>query len=273
MKRHLIGTTAILTLLALSAYDNKTAWKVDDAGVLVLKDGNPVYVDGSGKELIIDQTTIGRLNGEAKGHREAKEAAEIKLKAYEGIDPEIARKSIELAGKIDAKTLIDAGQVDKVKSEITGQFTKQMTEKDAAISDLQSRINNMQVEGVFSGSEFVRDSIAVPRDMFEASFRNNFKVEDGKVVAYDKAGNRLMSKTRAGEYAEPDEALQLLVEMHPQKDTILKANTGAGSGSGGGGGNRGQGKTMKRGEFNALPAIKQAEISGKVRLGEMVLTD
>ncbi len=77
MKKALMISTA---LLLVTAYDNKTAWKLDADGKLELKDGNPVFVDSAGKELVIDQNTISRLNGEARGHREGKEAAEAKLK-------------------------------------------------------------------------------------------------------------------------------------------------------------------------------------------------
>ncbi len=270
MKKHLLLST--VAILSFAAFDNKTAWKLNEAGAIEMKDGNPVYLDANGKEMVIDQNTIGRLNGEAKGHRESKEAAEAKLKAFEGLDAEAARKALDTVSKINAKTLIDAGEVDKVRAEIGGQFTKQLTEKDAALSTLQQKIDAMHVGNVFANSEFLRDSIAVPRDMFEAFFRSNFKVEDGKVVAYDKAGNRLMSKTKAGEYAESDEVLQLLVEMHPQKDTILKADLGKGSGSGGGGGSKGGGRVMKRSDFEQLPPTKQSEIAAKVRTGEMQLT-
>lgn len=44
----------------------------------------------------------------------------------------------------------------------------------------------------------------------------NFKVEDGKIVAYDNAGQKLFSRTRAGEIADIDEALEYLVD---QQDT------------------------------------------------------
>ncbi len=63
--------------------------KLDEAGHVVVVDGKPVYVHEDGKEVAFDAlstvATITRLNGEAKTHREGKEAAETKLKAFEGI--------------------------------------------------------------------------------------------------------------------------------------------------------------------------------------------
>lgn len=263
-----------LLLTSAAAFDNGAqGWKKDDNGNLVLKDGNPVYLDNSGRELVVEQGTITRLNNEAREHRQAKEDAEKKLKAFGDLDPTEAKKAIETVGKLDAKQLIEAGKVDEVKQQITQQFTEQLKEKDTAVNTLQNQINNMLIDGIFSNSDFVRNNIAVPQDMFQASFRNNFKVEDGKVVAVGKDGNRLYSKTRAGEYADAEEALQLLVESHPQKDVILKANTGSGSGNQGGGGNRGTGRNIKRAEFEKMTPVQQAEISSKVRSGEMSLTE
>lgn len=262
-----------LNILSITAYDNSPAWKLDADGHVVLKDGNPVYLNASGQEMVVAHDTISRLNGEAKSHREAKEALETKLKAFEGIDVDKARKAIETVGKLDAKQLIESGKVDEVRQQITAQFTAQITDKDKAFNELQNKYDSMQINNVFAGSEFVRNNIAVPADMFEATFRNYFKVENGQISAYGKDGNRLLSKSKAGEYATPEEALQLLVDAHPQKNVILKADVGNGSGSNGGGGNRGGTRNIKRSEFDTLSPVKKAEVAALVGKGEMTLTD
>jgi hypothetical protein len=264
----------IFNLLTRTVYDNSTGWKLDADGHIVLKDGNPVYLNSSGQELSIAPDTITRLNSEAKTHREAKENAVNALKAFEGLDALQARKAIETVTKLDAKQLIDAGKVDELKHQITSQFTTQITEKEKAYAELQSKYDSILINNIFAGSEFLRNNIAVPRDMLEATFRNNFKVEDGQVHGYGKDGNRLLSKSKHGEYATAEEALQLLVEAHPQKDIIMKADLGSGSGSGGNGGNRvNNNVVMKRADFDKLPPVSQAEIAGKLRTGEMQLTD
>ncbi|QWY83174.1 hypothetical protein [Rhizobium phage RHph_X2_24] len=262
----------ILALLTATAFNN-AGWKLDADGKIELKDGNPVYVDASGREMTVDSGTIGRLNGEAKTHREAKEAAEAKLKAFEGLDPEAARKALDTVKNIDAKKLIDAGEVDKVRNEISQQFTAQLAEKDNALKASDDRYNNLLVSNLFANSDFIRERVAVPRDMFEASFKNNFKIEDGKVVAYGKDGNRLMSKQKIGEFADATEALEILVEQHPQKDIILKASDGNGTGNNGNGGNRGGSRTVKRADFEKLNPQQQAEVAGKARTGELQIVD
>jgi hypothetical protein len=96
--------------------------KLDAEGHAVLQDGKPVYVHDDGKELSFDApatvSTISRLNGEAKSHRERAETAEGKLKAFEGIeDPAAAKKAMATVKNLDDKKLVDAGEVEKVKNE------------------------------------------------------------------------------------------------------------------------------------------------------------
>lgn len=248
-------------------------WKLDENGNIVMRDGNPVYVNTNGDEQSVAVDTISRLNNEAKTHREAKEAALEKLKAFEGLDATKAREALDMVAKLDANKLIDAGKVDEVKSQITAQLQGQIDEKTKALNELQTKYDNIIVNNLFANSEFIRNNVAVPRDMFEAKFRNNFKVENGQVVVYGNDGNRLYSKDRAGEYATPEEGLRILAEAHPNRDTILKANTGTGTGSNGASGGSGGSRYMKRADFEKLSPAQQLEYAQKMRKGEITLTD
>lgn len=249
------------------------SWKLDENGSIVVRDGNPVYVDSNGDEKTVAVDTIARLNKEAKEHRIAKEDALEKLKKFEGIDAEKARIALDTVSKMDASKLIDAGKIDELKAELNGQYQSQLSEKDKAFSDLQTKYDSMVINNVFANSEFIRNNVAVPRDLFEAKFRGNFKVENGEVIVYGNDGNRLYSKDRAGEYATAEEGLRILAESHPNKDTILRANVGTGTGSDGSGGGNGGGRYMKRSDFEQLPPNKQAEYAIKMRSGEIKLTD
>jgi hypothetical protein len=273
----LLAASSAATIAA--AFDNAAGWKKDADGKLALDaDGNPIYVNSAGQESSVKGDTISNLNAEAKQHRTAKENAEKELAKYRTpdgklLDPETAIKAVDTVGKIDAKTLIDAGKVDEVKAQIEGAYKTQLTEKDNAIAERDQRINAMTIDGVFKGSDFIANRVAMPRDFFEAAMRGNFKVEDGKVTAYDRAGNRLMSKKNVGDYADAEEALELLVDTHPQKDTILKAPAAGGSGNGGNGGSRGGGNVMKRADFDNMSVGEKASVGQKVAAGEMQIVD
>lgn len=277
LRNHLLARTSIAAL-ALGFDTGKPGWKMDGDKIAVDDNGDPIYVDAQGREAAIKHDSIAQRNAEAKSHRERAEKAEADLEKFKVdgklIDPEAAKKAVDTISKIDAKKLIDAGEVDKVRDEIRGEFTTQLTEAQQQIAERDKRIEGMQIDGVFKGSEFITERVAMPRDFFEAAMRSHFKVEDGKVVAYDKAGNRVMSKKSVGEYADPNEALEILVEHHPQKATILKAPAAGGTGSGGQGGNRSvNGRTMKRSEFDALAPQDKAALGPAMMKNELQLVE
>ena len=116
--------------------------KLDANGNVVVSDGKPVFIADDGKEIAFDvvgtQATISRLNGEAKSHRERAEAAEKSLKSFEGIaDPVAAIKALDTVSNLDAKKLIDAGEVEKVKGEITKAFEAKLTEATTKAQTLE----------------------------------------------------------------------------------------------------------------------------------------
>lgn len=241
-----------------------------------INDGKPVYIEDDGKEVAFDapatKATISRINGEAKGHREAKEAAEVKLKAFEGItDPAAAVKALETIKNIDDKKLIDAGQVEQLKRDISKSFEDKISslEKNHATALSQATDEKAKLEkawhtekrtNAFASSKTIADKFTIPSDFVEARFANNFKVEDGKLVGYDNGGNKIYSRARPAELATFDEAIESLVDAYPAKDTILKGR-GGGSGAGNGNGKAGAGKTITRAEYDANPAANASKLS------------
>lgn len=210
--------------------------KLDAQGHVVVQDGKPVYVTNDGQEVAFDavETTaaIKRLNGEAKGHRERAEAAEKALKAFEGIDPEAAAKALDTVTKLDQKKLIDAGEVDKVRAEISKNWESKLSEAEKAKQALERQLHNELIGGNFARSKVIAEKLAIPADLVQAAFGSAFKVENGRVVAYDKNGQAIYSKANPSEPAGFDEALLSLVDAYPNKEHILKGSGASGSGAG-----------------------------------------
>lgn len=237
-------------------------------------DGKPIYEHDDGKEVAFDAATtvatISRLNGEAKAHREAKEAAEGKLKGFEGIeDADAAKKALETVRNLKDGDLVTAGKVEEIKAaakkaaeeqvaqaaKASGEQIKTLeTERDRYRQDLYTE----KVGGSFSRSKFIAEKVAVPGDMVQAMFGRQFKVEDGKIVGYDPSGNKIYSRTRPGEIADFDEAIETLVDAYPNREQILKGSGSSGSGARGSNGTGANGaKTISRTEFQKLAPTEQ----------------
>lgn len=220
--------------LKTQTIDGKTYAEVNEQGF-------PIYVHDDGKEVAHDaaQTvaTITRLNSEAKTNRERYEKAESTLQTFAGIDdPAAAKKALETLKNFDDKKLVDAGEVEKVKAEaikaVEDKYAPIVQERD----DLQNQLHGELITGGFARSQMIKDKISVPADMIQAQFSRNFKVESGKVVAYDNNGQQIYSRSRPGELADFDEALDQLVDGYQYKDLILKGGKGSGGDFGGQGG-------------------------------------
>lgn len=238
--------------------------KIDAEGRVVLADGKPIYVHDDGKELPFDAAatvaTIARLNGEAKAHRERAEAAESKYKPFEGIeDAAAARKALETVKNLDHKKLVDAGEVEKVKAEAIKAVEEKYSPILKKAEALEQSLYAEKIGGAFSRSKLITDKFAIPADLVQARFGSAFKIEDGKTVAYDQTGNKIYSRTRPGELADFEEALETLVDHYPYRDQILKGS-GASGGGAQGGGNQGAGgkKTLTRAQFDALDPVAKA---------------
>lgn len=246
--------------------------KLDEAGHAVLQDGKPVYTHDDGTDSPFDAertvTTIKNLQSEAKNNRIRYEKAEDALKTFEGIeDPTAAREAMEKLKLVNEKDLIKAGDRDKAVQEAikatSEQFAPIVKERDQLKSELYAE----KVGGAIKTSKFVSEKLAIPADIVETFFGKNFKYENGQVFAVDKHGEKIYSRERAGEVADVNEALSVLVDQYPNRDQILKSSGASGSGAQAGANGKSSPGSMRRSAFEALPAAeKAAAMASKVAL-------
>lgn len=247
---------------------------------VVSEDGKPVYVYDDGKEVAYDAPAsvekIKSLNAEAKNHREAKEAAEETVKKFEGIeDVDAARQALETVANLKSGDLVAAGKVEEIKVAAKRAAEEQVTEIKKTLesqiatltqtnSELRSGWDGERIGTSFANSKFVTEKLAVPGAVAQKIFGDNFKIEDGKMVAY-KDGQKVYSRENPGDAAGFDEALGVLVDSYPFRDSLVR---GSGGGSGGRGGSNGGGnglgaKEITRAEFDRLPpadrSVKMSE--------------
>lgn len=247
-------------------------------GNVVVQNGNPVYVLDDGREVEHNaaQTVqkISQLNSEAKGHREAKEAAEAKLKMFDGIeDGEAAKKALELIKNIDEGKLMQAGKVEEIKAaaaksaqEAVAAATRAAEEKMKSLNEqnatLTSQLNNHIVGGGFANSKFIAEKLAIPHDIAQKVFGDRFKVDGGKLVALDQNGNPIFSASNHGEHADFEEAIQVMVGSYQHKDSILKGSGAGGSGAKPGNGSGG-GNSVSRAQFDSMNQSARADFFKK----------
>lgn len=258
--------------------------EVNGTEYAVLDKGQPIYVHDDGKEIPFDAkatvATISRLNGEAKSHREGKESAEAKLKSFEAItDVPAALKALATVEKLDAKKLIDAGEVDRVRSEAKTAYEAQVKALDERYApvvkerdDLQAKLIAGKINDAFSRSKFVADKLVPPPDMLQATFGGRFKVENEAIVGYDRAGNKIFSRLKPGEVASFDEALEISIDDYPYRDTIVKGSGASGGGAGGGTGANGK-KTYTRAQWEGMDTDGKATVAKAAIAGTAAIID
>lgn len=248
---------------------------VDGKQYAETKDGKPVYVYDDGTEVSYDAPAtvekIKALNAEAKGHREAKEAAEAALKKFEGIeDPEAARTAIETVQNLDQGKLVAAGKVEEIKAaakkaaeEQVAEVRKSLEEKITSLTtdnqSLRSGWDRDKIGSRFASSKYIAEKLATPGPVVQKIFGENFKIEDGREVAYDANGKKLYSRANPGEPADFDDALAQLVDAYPFRESLVRGSGGGSGGRGSGGGNGIGAKQISRAEFERMDHGARAE--------------
>lgn len=181
---------------------------------------------------------INGLTSALNKERDNRSKLEKTLKKFEGIENvEDALKAMDTVKNLDAKKLIDAGEVEKVKAEVAKAMQSKIDELQRHADDLKDQVKQKEnilhqelIGGRFARSKFINEKLTIPPDMVQFRFGNQFQVKDGKVIAFDQHGNELYSKNKPGELAEFDEALELIVSSYQNKDSILKGNNATGPG-------------------------------------------
>ena len=235
--------------------------EVDGKQYAEIQDGKPVYVEDDGAEVAFDapgtRSTITRLNTEAKDNRLRAKAAEDAMKAFEGIsDPAAAKKALETIANLDQKKLVDAGQVEQANAERDKAWQAKLDDITGKAQTFEQQLYAEKIGGSFARSKYIADKLAVPADMVQAAFGQSLKIEDGKVVAYDAQGQKIFSRSRPGELADFDEAIETLVSQYPHRDHILKGSTATGGGAPHGGGSPNAKGNFGGGKDDRVAAIK-----------------
>jgi len=239
--------------------------KLDANGAVVVKDGLPVWEMPDGTELAYDvpaaHKKIGELTVEAKTHRTEKEAALTQLKAFEGVDVEAAKKALVFAQSADGKKIMDDETIKATIANALKPVQDQLAEAQKNLEAKDGHIYKLEVGNRFATSKFLTDKTLLTPDAAEALFGKHYKMESNKAVPSDANGNPIYSRTKPGEIAEFDEALEILYEAYPHKENYRKGSGHSGGGTPPGGGGKQGSKTMTRTQYESMAASDPAGAS------------
>jgi len=237
--------------------------KVDEESKApVLEDGKPVYIDPDGKELALDPPAMYQkiidLGAESKGHRIKKEELSTQLELFTEVEDlpkwkKDADAALEQVANFKDKDWLKADKVEKLKSDMKtaheeniagiqksfslkeADFTEKIGKKDIQIRKLMID-NKFATHPLFSGKN--PKSNVLPA-MAVDHFGKQFKIEEAEktgeltLTGYHTNGDIVYSKEQPGEVADFNEAMLLIFDKHPNRESMLPSGP---PGSGGGGG-------------------------------------
>ena len=225
-------------------------------GNVKIKDGMPLVVDDeteAPEEMILDgiglYNKVPALQNEAKTHRLKLKDTKEALKKYEDLGIEDvesfpdwkkkAQKALETTKNLDESKLIEAGKVEEIKASVKAEadeaykkFEKQSKERVAelekAINQKDTTVRSLMVDDRFNTSAYISNDLVITPKMARKIFGENFKVEQGengkaKTIGYID-GEPIMSRTKMGDYAPFDEALQTMIDSDADADAYKRAN-------------------------------------------------
>lgn len=171
----------------------------------------------------------------------ALEAANAKLKEFDGIDPIKVKELIQAQQAAEAKKLAEAGEWDKLRAQMAEAHTKEVeavrSESAAYVKEIESlraQIAELTVGSSFSGSEFIKGEVIIPPSKVRALYGTHFEVVEGKIVPYDKPAGvegRTMLVDGRGDPLSFDEALRKIIGADPDAASMIRAKISQGAGS------------------------------------------
>jgi hypothetical protein len=194
------------------------------------------------------------LEGALKREREERKAAKEELKKYEGIDPERARAAQERLDKLDEKKLIDKGEFERLLKKRSDEFDTREAEYKRQLEEHGKRLDTYELTNPVR--EAALKAGVLPEDVEDVLKINShrFRLNDKrKPVVLDKDGDET-SLTLEQFWGE---------EFKTARPKFYGASGAGGSGAqpGGTGGGGGGAKTVKRADFEKMPATEQSSLA------------
>lgn len=181
------------------------------------------------------------------------------VKAFDGMDAKAARDALTKVQNWDESQQKSA---EKAEQEFQARLQPVAQERDtfkAKAEELEGKFRDFSISNAINSSKFLSEKVSkdpVHQAYVREHFKSAFKMEDGRVVAYDSNGQRIFNSD--GNPAGVDEALEKLVMSHPQGLSLLAGSASSGSGAKPQNGVNGAKGTLRRSEFDKLSPVERA---------------
>jgi len=266
-------------------------WKTDEDGNVVIDSGNPIFQHPDGREEPFNADAVmlkvKSLTAESAKHRNQYKEVKAQIQPFvdAGIEdiPDYFSQATEAMGLV--QTYKEKGnpgveEIERIRKSVAQSFETRMAEAEklhvkslqeinSIISKKDELLHKQMVKGFFDSSDFLREKTNMIPEFAYDSLGKHFVVEekDGELKAFacDSNGEMIFS-LKGSSYADPQEAIEILIKSHPQKDKLLK---GGGGGSGAQGG--GQVPPFTGRTIDSRDAVAASRNLEKIASGEVVI--
>jgi hypothetical protein len=166
--------------------------------------------------------------------------ANERLKAFEGVDPAELKKLVQAQKDAEKKAeeakIAEAekrGEFDRVKKAMADAHKAELEKKDGELTSTKSQldkalgtIDELTVGAAFSNSQYVRENTVLTPSIARNTFGTHVDRVNGQLVVYDKprgAADRTPLVDSAGSNLGFDAGIQVLVEKHPDRDSLVRS--------------------------------------------------
>jgi len=266
-------------------------WKKNEDGNVIIDAGNPVFQHPDGREEPFNADAVmlkvKELTTESAKHRSKYNEVKGKLQPFvdAGVEDlpqylQDASEAISLVKTYKEKGNPGVEEIERIKQSVASTYEGRMAEKEKlyaktiteasdTLKQKDELLRKQLVKSAFNTSDFIREKTNMIPEFAYDSFGKNFVVEekDGalQTFALDSDGEKIFS-LQGSSYAEPHEAIEILIKSHPQKDKLLKSGGGGSGAPGGGNAPAFTGKTIESGDSGAVSRNLEKIASGEVAI-------
>lgn len=188
-----------------------------------------------------DPAQDAKLLREVMDKKQKLKEAEAALRAFDGIDPEVARQLIKDQKQAEQDAAAERGEFENVKTMMAKTHESEIKAKNDEITSLReelaqrdSAVDKLTLGNDFSTSTFLKDNTLLSPAKARKIYGDYFEVRDGVTVGFDKpadSANRTMMVDSSGNPLPFNTVISKIIDADPDKKDILRSIASPGGGS------------------------------------------